>query len=139
MFFSKILVQCLLLGATTAFFAPERPSESISLEQEHNIMNRNGISNEKTELIPTATMPIHKASKFNIADAPSPTQSGLISTCDAYHFVESGEYCSGIVSKFGNFTLSQFYDWNPYASFLFFPPAATCCCSKISRLIPVHN
>lgn len=124
MFFFKILVQCLLLGATTAFFAPERPVEGISLEQEHKIMDRNDISNGKTELKPTATIPIHKTFKSNIADAPSPTQSELISTCDAYYFVESGDYCSGIVSKFGNFTLSQFYSWNPCVSSLFFPAAA---------------
>jgi hypothetical protein len=117
MFFPKILVQCLLLGATTAFSIPKRSEESISLGKDREIVDGNYVADENVWLIPTATMPISKISRYNIADAPSPTQSGLISTCDAYYFVESGDYCSGIVSKFDNFTATQFYNWNPYASF----------------------
>jgi hypothetical protein len=137
MFFSKILAQCLLLGATTAFFVPKRSEESISLEKDREIMDGNDIADENTMLIPTATMPVSKISRSNIADVPSPTQSGLISTCDAYYFVESGDYCSGIVSKFGNFTATQFYNWNPYASFSLC--CCCCCCSKRNLLIPLHN
>ncbi|KAL4877580.1 hypothetical protein BJY04DRAFT_230540 [Aspergillus karnatakaensis] len=44
---------------------------------------------------------------------PSPTQTGLIASCDAYYFVEKGDYCQEIVDSFGNFTLPQFYSWNP--------------------------
>lgn len=32
---------------------------------------------------------------------------------NAYYEVVSGDSCSGIVSKYNNFTLSQFYTWNP--------------------------
>ncbi|GIC89055.1 putative LysM domain protein [Aspergillus udagawae] len=45
--------------------------------------------------------------------APYPTQTGLISTCNAFYDVQSGDYCQGIVTAYGNFTLSQFYQWNP--------------------------
>ncbi|KAL5337117.1 hypothetical protein BJX70DRAFT_389455 [Aspergillus crustosus] len=47
------------------------------------------------------------------AGAPTPTQSGLIPTCNSFYFVEEGDYCEEIVSSFGNFTLDQFYSWNP--------------------------
>ncbi|KAJ5988345.1 hypothetical protein N7481_003555 [Penicillium waksmanii] len=47
------------------------------------------------------------------ASGPSPTQRGLISTCNAFYFVQSGDYCAGITSTYGNFTLDQFYSWNP--------------------------
>lgn len=112
MFLFKILIQCLLLGATIAVVVPDIPTDNtIPLKQEHGIlMDRN------ENMIPTAattTIPLTKMS--NSDDAPSPTQSGLISTCDAYYSVEKGDYCAGIVSKFGNFTLTQFYTWNPYA------------------------
>lgn len=45
--------------------------------------------------------------------APSPTQPGLISSCDAYYLVKRGDYCDVVISKFGNLTLSDFYSWNP--------------------------
>ncbi|KAH8692157.1 LysM domain protein [Talaromyces proteolyticus] len=45
--------------------------------------------------------------------APSPTQTGLISSCNAYYLVKPGDTCYGIQSQFGNFTLAQFYTWNP--------------------------
>ncbi|KAH1765798.1 hypothetical protein KXX41_003141 [Aspergillus fumigatus] len=44
---------------------------------------------------------------------PYPTQTGLISTCNAFYAVQPGDYCEGIVTAYGNFTLSQFYQWNP--------------------------
>ncbi|CRG89537.1 LysM domain protein [Talaromyces islandicus] len=114
MFFSKILAQTLLLGGvTTALFVPIWTKESTSLEQEGALAEKTNMADENIWSTPTATIPDIKISRSNIADTPSPTQPGLISTCDAYYFVESGVSCSGIVSEFGNFTLSQFYDWNP--------------------------
>lgn len=38
-----------------------------------------------------------------------PTQSGIPSSCDAYYAVKANDTCAGIVSDFGNFTLTQFY------------------------------
>jgi len=43
----------------------------------------------------------------------APTQSGIAANCDALYTVQSGDSCSGIVSEFANFTLAQFYSWNP--------------------------
>lgn len=47
------------------------------------------------------------------AGGPSPTQTGLISTCNAYYYVQKGDSFWEIVNSYGNFTLDQFYAWNP--------------------------
>ncbi|KAL2060599.1 hypothetical protein VTL71DRAFT_9240 [Oculimacula yallundae] len=44
---------------------------------------------------------------------PSPTQSGITSSCNNYYKVVSGDTCQGIVDKYGTFSLSSFYSWNP--------------------------
>ncbi|KAH8645404.1 hypothetical protein BX600DRAFT_356684, partial [Xylariales sp. PMI_506] len=44
--------------------------------------------------------------------APSPTQSGLISTCDSYYLVVSGDTCYDISATY-SITLDDFYSWNP--------------------------
>ncbi|KAF7183838.1 hypothetical protein CNMCM7691_004260 [Aspergillus felis] len=42
-----------------------------------------------------------------------PEQTGIPTNCDAYYVVQANDTCAGIVSAFGNFTLTQFYSWNP--------------------------
>ncbi|KAJ5946736.1 hypothetical protein N7454_003575 [Penicillium verhagenii] len=42
-----------------------------------------------------------------------PTQSGIAKNCDAYYMVKGNDTCASIVKTFGNFTLTQFYTWNP--------------------------
>ncbi|THC91912.1 hypothetical protein EYZ11_008622 [Aspergillus tanneri] len=49
----------------------------------------------------------------NSGNTPSPTQSGLISTCNAFYKVQVNDICYDIASYYGNFTLDQFYEWNP--------------------------
>ncbi|KAI1643213.1 uncharacterized protein F4817DRAFT_368736, partial [Daldinia loculata] len=44
---------------------------------------------------------------------PSPTQTGIASNCNAYYKAVSGDTCQKIVEYFGNFTLTDFYNWNP--------------------------
>ncbi|KAJ5717637.1 hypothetical protein N7488_003283 [Penicillium malachiteum] len=43
----------------------------------------------------------------------APEQTGIAANCDAYYVVKSNDTCAGIVSEFGNFTLAEFYSWNP--------------------------
>ncbi|KAL5358870.1 LysM domain protein [Aspergillus floccosus] len=64
---------------------------------------------QSTTQVPSTTT----TTSTSTAGNPLPTQAGLISTCNALHLVESGDYCQGIQTSFGNFTLSQFYSWNP--------------------------
>ncbi|KAL8758634.1 MAG: hypothetical protein Q9184_003869 [Pyrenodesmia sp. 2 TL-2023] len=44
---------------------------------------------------------------------PSPTQSGLVTTCSTFYKVVDGDYCEKIVSSYGTFSLADFYTWNP--------------------------
>ncbi|RAL14683.1 putative LysM domain protein [Aspergillus homomorphus CBS 101889] len=44
---------------------------------------------------------------------PSPTQAGLAANCDAFYYVQKDDSCWAISNSYGNFTLDQFYDWNP--------------------------
>ncbi|KAF2150411.1 carbohydrate-binding module family 50 protein [Myriangium duriaei CBS 260.36] len=44
---------------------------------------------------------------------PSPTQAGLIPTCNRFYEVASGDTCAAIQAKYNTFTLQQFYSWNP--------------------------
>ncbi|KAL1835661.1 hypothetical protein VTJ49DRAFT_6258 [Mycothermus thermophilus] len=45
--------------------------------------------------------------------APSPTQPGIIASCNKYYQVQSGDNCEKIVAAHGyTFTLQQFYSWN---------------------------
>lgn len=44
---------------------------------------------------------------------PTPTQSGITSKCANYYQVKSGDTCANIVAKYGTFSLSDFYSWNP--------------------------
>ncbi|MCJ1468156.1 hypothetical protein MMC07_006784 [Pseudocyphellaria aurata] len=70
----------------------------------------------KATSAPTAT-PTSSSSRISststISAGPSPTQSGIISTCQNYYKVLKGDSCSTIVDKFGTFDLDDFYTWNP--------------------------
>ncbi|CAK7205840.1 hypothetical protein SEUCBS139899_008619 [Sporothrix eucalyptigena] len=44
---------------------------------------------------------------------PSPTQDGLTDKCNRFYKVTKGDTCAKIVSKFGTFSLPDFYSWNP--------------------------
>ncbi|RAK98561.1 uncharacterized protein BO80DRAFT_412501 [Aspergillus ibericus CBS 121593] len=43
----------------------------------------------------------------------APEQTGIAANCDAYYVVQKNDTCASIVAAFGNFTLTQFYSWNP--------------------------
>ncbi|RAK97321.1 uncharacterized protein BO80DRAFT_482371 [Aspergillus ibericus CBS 121593] len=61
----------------------------------------------------SSSLPTTTTSVTNTASDPSPTQTGLISTCDAFYYVQPGDSCWAIANSYGNFTLDQFYSWNP--------------------------
>jgi hypothetical protein len=39
-------------------------------------------------------------------------------TCYDYYYVQNGDTCYDIQDLYGDFTLSQFYTWNPYALYI---------------------
>lgn len=43
---------------------------------------------------------------------PTPTQAGMVSDCDVFHLVVSGDTCSAISTAAG-VSLTDFYSWNP--------------------------
>ncbi|KAK6502102.1 hypothetical protein TWF481_009911 [Arthrobotrys musiformis] len=48
----------------------------------------------------------------NGVTTPSPIQDGMITSCNKFYFVKSGDGCVSIASQFG-VVLSTFYAWNP--------------------------
>ena len=46
---------------------------------------------------------------------PAPIQSGMVSDCDKFYDVESGDGCYNIAASYG-IALTDFYDWNPAIS-----------------------
>ncbi|ORY12851.1 hypothetical protein BCR34DRAFT_600334 [Clohesyomyces aquaticus] len=44
---------------------------------------------------------------------PQPHQPHIISNCNAFYLVKSGDFCQKIVNTYKNFTLDDFYTWNP--------------------------
>lgn len=94
MLFERVILSCLLAGAVTA-----RVLQATLLG---NILaTRTAANSPEREVAATA------------AAAPSPTQLGLISTCNAYYRVQRGDYCATVVDKFYGLTLKEFYAWNP--------------------------
>lgn len=62
----------------------------------------------------TPPSPSSVASSSTSTSSPVPTQTGIVTTCDRFYTVQSGDTCQGIVNKYnGAFILSDFYSWNP--------------------------
>jgi LysM repeat protein len=57
--------------------------------------------------------PTTTAAPVPTSNAPGPVQEGIASNCQRYHEIVSGDQCQAIVSKYGTFTLQDFYKWNP--------------------------
>ncbi|KAL4920060.1 hypothetical protein BDW62DRAFT_199150 [Aspergillus aurantiobrunneus] len=58
---------------------------------------------------PTVTTTTTTATPTNGVTTPTPTQPGMVSNCDAFHLVESGDRCEAIASDNG-ITQAQFLD-----------------------------
>ncbi|OKL64629.1 hypothetical protein UA08_00943 [Talaromyces atroroseus] len=91
----SIFFQCLVLKTTTSSAIQARSAANLIVTHPESIQPPKGY-----------------ISRF-YNDVPSPTQLGIISTCNAYYLVQKGDYCDTVISKFGNYTLSDFYNWNP--------------------------
>ncbi|KAJ4376061.1 hypothetical protein N0V83_001342 [Neocucurbitaria cava] len=50
----------------------------------------------------------------NGIETPVPTQPNIVSNCDKFYLVKSGDQCASIASQFG-ITLAKFLAWNPSA------------------------
>jgi hypothetical protein len=63
-------------------------------------------STDHTPSMPTTTAP------GNGIATPTPIQDGMVSNCDAFHFVVEGQGCNDVLTKNG-ITLAQLFAWNP--------------------------
>ncbi|KAF4465975.1 domain-containing [Fusarium albosuccineum] len=57
---------------------------------------------------PTPTQP------GNGIETPQPTQPSMVTNCNRFHFVETGQSCASIIAEY-RISLSQFTTWNPSA------------------------
>ncbi|GFF59149.1 muramidase-2 [Aspergillus udagawae] len=72
-----------------------------------------------SELTMRSAYSAEEASRMDMAtvaeavDLPSPTQGGLAANCNAFYKVNKGDSCWSIINNFGNFSIYDFYRWNP--------------------------
>lgn len=60
--------------------------------------------------VPTTTATT--TSSGNGITTPTPYQTGMVTNCDEFYLVSSGDSCSAIASAY-DISLTDFYDWNP--------------------------
>ncbi|KAI3329474.1 LysM domain protein [Ustulina deusta] len=65
-----------------------------------------GVGGSATTALPPTT------TKGNGVTTPTPIQTGMVTNCDTFHLVVSGDSCYDIAAAAG-ITLTQFYSWNP--------------------------
>ena len=66
-----------------------------------------GLLNASSTAVSTTTMPTSTG-----ISTPSSVQTGMVSGCDAFYAVKSGDTCSVIASEY-DISLAPFYGWNP--------------------------
>jgi hypothetical protein len=60
----------------------------------------------------TTTTTTSTTSTGNGISTPTPTQTGMVSNCNTFYKVVSGDNCANIASTHG-ISLASFYTWNP--------------------------
>lgn len=65
-----------------------------------------------TTTTPTTTPKPTTTSVGNGVQTPSPTQTGMVTNCNRFHLVVTGEGCATMQTKYG-ITLAQLVAWNP--------------------------
>ncbi|KAJ4424542.1 hypothetical protein N0V82_000866 [Gnomoniopsis sp. IMI 355080] len=58
------------------------------------------------------TKPATTTPASNFISTPTPVQAGMVSDCDEFYLVQSGDSCSVVASDF-DISLMDFYTWNP--------------------------
>jgi LysM repeat protein len=99
-------------GITNAQFLNYNPSvksdcSGLVVGDSYCVEENYGKGPESTSATPT-TSPTTTASSV-----PSPTQSNLVSNCQRFYLVKDGDTCGGIVNNYHEFSLQDFYSWNP--------------------------
>lgn len=71
-----------------------------------------GFPQSSTTTSSSTTATSTSTSTGNGVTTPLPIQTGMVTTCDKFYLVASGDTCSSVVSNY-DITLTQFYIWNP--------------------------
>ncbi|KAJ5190317.1 uncharacterized protein N7498_009302 [Penicillium cinerascens] len=71
-----------------------------------------GPAGSATSAAPSATYAT-PAGTITYNGTAAPVQTGLTSNCILYHLVQNGDTCYSIQDQYMDFTLAQFYSWNP--------------------------
>lgn len=61
----------------------------------------------------TRSTPSTTKTTSSASTGPSPTQSGIITSCTKYYKTISGDTCQVISDRYGTFSVAQFVTWNP--------------------------
>ncbi|RHZ66291.1 hypothetical protein CDV55_107103 [Aspergillus turcosus] len=61
---------------------------------------------------PTTTTVSTTSTATDGVSTPSPIQTGMVSTCDKFYLVQSGDTCASVASA-ADISLTEFYAWNP--------------------------
>ncbi|KAH3105211.1 hypothetical protein KXX00_004141, partial [Aspergillus fumigatus] len=90
-----------------------------SLKENCRLQNGHSYCVAASDLTTRSTDSAEEASRMDMAtgveaaDLPSPTQGGLAANCNAFYKVKTGDSCWSIINDFGNFSIYDFYRWNP--------------------------
>ncbi|KAJ6071011.1 hypothetical protein N7467_012330 [Penicillium canescens] len=68
-----------------------------------------GPAGAASSAVPTAT----PGGTMTVNGTAAPYQTGIAKSCTKYYLVENGDTCYTIQDKYLDFTLAQFYGWNP--------------------------
>ncbi|KAK6337059.1 hypothetical protein TWF718_009845 [Orbilia javanica] len=61
----------------------------------------------------TTTTAVKPTTTGNGISTPSPVQTGMVASCNKFHFVAEGQSCGDIVSKYPGTSLDLLFKWNP--------------------------
>ena len=61
----------------------------------------------------TTAVPITTTTTTKTGNAPGPTQSGQVETCNRWDLVQDGDTCSVYLEKYPGLSLAKLVEWNP--------------------------
>jgi hypothetical protein len=90
------------------------PSTTASIQSSTAGQSLTSTQAPRTTQPPTTTKPSTTTTASAPNDTPSPTQDGMVGTCNRFHWVADGQDCASIAALY-SITVSQFVQWNPAA------------------------
>lgn len=82
------------------------------LPSSYLVASSSGVALAGFSYIPTLTPSLTSTPTSSALSTPSPIQTGMVSDCDEFYLVVSGDDCATIASGY-DISLTDFYAWNP--------------------------